>query len=251
MKDSREYLAKMYGELGDLECDFRNCNLNSLVASKIKGSRVLDIGCGSGRLVSLLAKKGKKAFGIEPNKELVRLSKSLNPGIEVYEGQCSDISKIKKNADTITMIDVLEHIRDDETQIRNVHDHLEKNGSLIVVVPALKFLYGKRDKNNGHYRRYSKKELVAKLKKNGFRVKQIRYWNFAGILPYLFCEKLLKRELNTQLRAKNKKGFVKKALASLLSLWFKYAENNINFGVGLTLICVAEKFLIKRKRAAQ
>ena len=62
-----------------------------------------------------------------------------------------------------------------------------------------------------------------------------------GFFPYLFHEKILKKELNTSLRDGNEKGFFKKTLNRILNLWFKFIENNIDFGFGLSLICIAKK----------
>ena len=124
--------------------------------------------------------------------------------------------------------------------IKKLHDHFDTKGQLIIVVPAFKFLYGKRDKSSGHYKRYSKKELVGKLSKHKFKIKYIRYWNMLGFVPYLFYEKILQKELNTELRSQDI-GIFKKSLSKLLNFWFRYIENNFNFGFGLSLICIAEK----------
>tara|TARA_Y100000310_G_C20703195_1_gene832028 strand:+ start:2948 stop:3715 length:768 start_codon:yes stop_codon:yes gene_type:complete len=239
--ESKKYMIDHFKELGSLKNDFRIYNLTTLIASKVKGDKVLDIGCGNGFLLGILSKKGIETFGIEPNKDLIKLAKNTNPRLKIFEGYAHDIDKIKHKVDTITIIDVLEHIEDDKLQIKRMHNHLNESGRLIIVVPAFQLLYGKRDENLGHYRRYSKKEIIQKLSKIGFKIHHIRYWNMLGFFPYLFYEKILKKELNTELRTEKKKGIFKKLLSNLLFFWFKYIENNFSLGFGLSLVCVAEK----------
>ncbi|MBL7055959.1 class I SAM-dependent methyltransferase [Candidatus Woesearchaeota archaeon] len=240
-KESKKYLTNHYKVLGNFKKDFRNVNLNSLIVSKVKGKKILDIGCGSGHLLNSLEQKGKQTYGIEPNPDLIKLAKNINPNLQIINGYAKDISKFKSKFDTVTIIDVLEHIDDDVSQIKLMNRYLEKFGKLIVVVPCFKLLYGKRDINLGHYRRYTKRELIDKLNSNGFKVKSIRYWNMMGFFPYLFSEKILKKELNTELRTQYTQGTLKKYINHILNLWFKHLENNFNMGFGLSLICVAEK----------
>lgn len=241
--DSEKYHANLYKEMGDLKNDFRNLNLNNLILSKAKGESFLDIGSGNGYLLGLLRKKERKVYGIEPNKDLILLSKKINPGLKIQKGFAEDIDILISNTfDCILMIDVLEHVKNDGLLISKIYNHLNESGMFIIVVPAFQFLFGKRDMNNGHYRRYSKKNLVDKLSNNGFKIIEVRYWNFLGFFPYLFYERIFKRELNTELRVAKKKSFVKNTLQTILYLWFKYIENNCSFGFGLSIICVAKKF---------
>ena len=137
---------------------------------------------------------------------LIKIAKQLNPQSEIFKMFAEDVAKIRKKVDTLTMIDVLEHTKEDCFVIKKMRKILNKNGRLIIVVPAFRFLYGKKDKKNGHYRRYSKKGLIKKLKKNGFKIDRIRYWNMLGFFPYLLYEKILNIEFSTELRTKEKKG---------------------------------------------
>jgi len=241
MTDSEEYLADLYSKMGDPRRDFRNSNLTSLVVSEVKGQKVLDIGCGNGFLLSMLQKEGRDVFGIEPNKALIKLAKIMNEDLTVLQGYAGDIDKFSAKLDTITMIDVLEHIEDDNGQLEKVFSHLHDGGCFILVVPAFKWLYGKRDQNNGHFRRYSKKEVVEKLRSAGFLINKIRYWNVMGFLPYIISEKLLRRELNIKLREEGEMGLLARISQKFLHVWFRYIENKVNFRLGLSLICISEK----------
>jgi len=244
MNPSFEYLAEHYEGLDDLRNDFRNRNLNELIMRNIRGTSVLDIGCGCGHLLNLARKGGKNVRGVEPNKKLIAASRRIYGGLPIKEGGGEKISELRSLFDTITIIDVLEHIEGDGAQLGRIFRKLVRGGRLIVVVPAHPFLYGKRDKNAGHYRRYTKKGLISLLRKHGFSVVSIRHWNALGVLPYLFYEKVLGREFNTSLRRTGKKGEAgapRRFASWLLQKWFEDAENFVDFGFGLSLLCVAQK----------
>jgi SAM-dependent methyltransferase len=234
-----KHLARLYKDIGDLKYDFRNSNLINLLIRKVRGSNILDIGCGSGYLLRILSNKGKNAWGIEPNKKLIEY---IGPKLNVIRGFAEDIDKlVGEKFDTIFMVDVLEHIKNDRLQIKKIYKTLNKGGLLIIVVPAHQLLYGERDKKYGHYRRYSKKALIKILSENGFRNICVRHWNMVGFFPYLFYEKILKRELNNRLRTQVAKSKFETILNKALNLWFKYIENNFDFGFGLSLISISEK----------
>lgn len=241
MNHSAEYLANLYAGLGSLQNDFRNFNLLRLVAGCVRGEQVLDIGCGSGGLLSLLRQQSHSVCGIEPNTELVNLANTLHPELRIVQGTGADLDRVSGSFDAITIIDVLEHIEDDREQLRRIWDRLVPGGQLIVLVPAFPLLYGERDRNNGHFRRYTSRELIGKLRETGFEPRQQRYWNALGFLPYLISERLLHRELNTELRTNRPKSWFQKLTIRLFHAWFRGVENRMNFGFGLSLLCVAEK----------
>ncbi len=235
-------LSHHYEKVFDGTHDFRNFNLVRLLSSNIRGERVLDLGCGSGYLMDTLTRSGKRVYGIEPNAELIGLAKKRNPNFEITHGTAegTDLFKIPR-ADSVLAVDVLEHIQDEREVLMRIKQFLPDTGEIVVVVPAHPFLFGKRDIKYGHYRRYSRRQLVNVLTECGFHVEHIRYWNMLGFLPYLISEKILRKELETQFReAQN--GFWKRMVQTALHGWFMFVENNINLGFGLSLVCVATKY---------
>jgi SAM-dependent methyltransferase len=142
--------------------------------------------------------------------------------------------------DTILCLDVLEHINDDRLAMKNLYKILDINGNIIISVPAIKYLYGIRDKKIGHFRRYDRGELIETLKESGFDVVDVRYWNFLGVLPFLFSEKVLHKELNEGVRYSNR-SYLSKILINILNMWFEIVENNVRFPVGLSIIVIGKK----------
>ena len=237
-------MYELYKQVDTLKNDFRNKNLYKLIVSKLRGRTLLDIGCGVGHLLFLAAKMGFKGVGVEPSKSLQKLHLKIYPQsrFQIIDGDARSVTKVfQSQVDNVTLIDVLEHISDDRGTLRALKKVLSKAGKLIIVVPAHPYLYGKRDKSIGHFRRYSKKELGDKLEVAGYVIEEIRFWNVLGIFPYFISEKILKRELRVKLRENKRQTFFEKVLIFLLDKWFFYIENNIDFMFGLSLICVAKK----------
>ncbi len=86
--------------------------------------------------------------------------------------------------DTIIMINVLEHIQDDQESVRAAYYSLSPGGTFIVYSPALPWLYSPHDKAVGHYRRYELPQLEKIMRKEGFVVVAAKYMDCMGILPW-------------------------------------------------------------------
>ena len=81
--------------------------------------------------------------------------------VEVLEGQ---------RFDTVVYINCLEHIRDEQAELRRVREHLaDSDAHLIIFSPALEFLYGELDRVSGHWRRYSRSSLLAAINRRRLR----------------------------------------------------------------------------------
>ncbi|MBI5138663.1 MAG: class I SAM-dependent methyltransferase [Candidatus Vogelbacteria bacterium] len=236
------YLVEHYEKIGDVKTDFRNWNLFHLVATLIKGESVVDVGCGAAFFLSILKAGGKNVVGVEPNSGMRALASQMNPGVVVIPGRAEEIDVLlQRPVDSVVMIDVLEHIEDDAEQVKKVQAILKKNGEFVFVVPAYQFLYGKRDKHMGHYRRYSKKSLQKILTANGFLIQHMRHWNALGFLPYLISEKIFHKPLQLELRRSTKTNVLTRITRKGLHFWLRLVENNFDFGFGLSIIGVARK----------
>ena len=231
--------------------DFRWHNLRKLVKKYVVGKSILDAGYGTGHTTLELLNDGYDVTAMDLSQELVgftkRIIKENNYRGDVHVLDLTNAKVLGENKfDTIVCLDVFEHIRDDELAIKNLYYILKKNGHLIVSVPALKVLYGIRDKKIGHYRRYGRNELIEKLRASGFDIVDIRYWNFLGVLPFLFSEKILHKKLYEGMRYSSG-SFFSMPLNALLGWWFCRIENNVRFPIGLSLIVIAKPNRIRRQ----
>ncbi|MCX5677929.1 MAG: class I SAM-dependent methyltransferase [Candidatus Omnitrophica bacterium] len=138
----------------------------SILGSRVKS--VCDVGCGVGNLLLALEDRLADAKGIDTSDESLSLARTkiTSPRIRLEKKSALELDE---QFDLVFLTDILEHIQDDRSMIRSLHDKVvKKNGYLIMTVPAHRRLYSKFDRNAGHYRRYDKAALLALLKEGGF-----------------------------------------------------------------------------------
>ena len=167
--------------------------------SEFLRGNVLEVGAGVGQITDALLKKSDidRVVSIEPDLGFHAQLAEKFPGHTIVRGTIEDL-KGERDWDAIISTNVLEHIKDDERELKNYHDHLRKNaGNLCIFVPARMEIYAEIDKDFGHFRRYVKQELRQKLERAGFQVVRLRYYNLAGYFAWWlnFCV-LKKRHFN-------------------------------------------------------
>ena len=95
--------------------------------------------------------------------------------------------------DSAVLINVLEHIEDDEGALKLLSDLLDERGRLLLWVPAFEALYSDFDRRIGHFRRYRVSDLRSKVESVGLRIDRARYVNPVGGLAWLVTARLLGR----------------------------------------------------------
>lgn len=156
---------------------------------------VLEVGAGIGQITQALLERSdiKRFVSIEPDSGFHARLVEKFPGHVTLQGTIEDL-KGDTDWDAVVSINVLEHIKDDERELKNYHDHLRKNaGVLCLFVPARMEIYAQIDRDFGHFRRYVKKELTQKLERAGFQIVRLRYYNIAGYFAWWLNFCLLKK----------------------------------------------------------
>lgn len=143
-----------------------------------KGS-VLDFGCGYGDFAKHLNDSGYECDGVEIDKE--SNLESQKKGIKTFYS----LTEVKKLYPAVTSLNVLEHIEDDLKILQNLFNIIENTGHLILYLPSSMAVWSNMDVEVGHYRRYSKKEIIQKLHSTGFAVTHSSYKDFGGWLILL------------------------------------------------------------------
>lgn len=174
----------------------------------LKG-RAIEVGAGIGTVSKFIAPLCERLTTIEPDaenfKHLSVLAES-EAKINAFHGTFSEYAlttEKRQDINTILYINVLEHIEDDEAELREAIDLLTTDGHLCIFVPAIKCLYGDIDKQIGHFRRYSKSELKQLVgKKLNMEIVHSGYFDFAGIIPWYIFSCLLKKNSPTSASVK-------------------------------------------------
>ena len=193
----------------------------------------LDIGCGTGVNYVVLAQHASNVYGVDIEKNALLCDKNKGYA-ELIHGNAEDL-EIDKKFDLIICMDVLEHL-DDKKAINNLKNKLNKDGVLIVSVPAHMYLWGFNDTFAGHKRRYEKEEVEQLL--GNFTIKKLSYWNQSMFIPaLLFCR--LKINKNQQ----NNLNLVPKGLNRVLYFIMKMENRffmKFNLLQGVSIVCVAK-----------
>jgi SAM-dependent methyltransferase len=190
----------------------------------IKNKLVVELGSGIGQnLASFLS--DNEVLGVEGLESAVQASLAAKiPAIQANLE--NSIPVTTSSTDWVLLLDVLEHLVDPESCLREANRILHNNGYLVVNVPnqytfsnrlkilfgngihATNFFRGKQDWNNPHIRFFRHTSISALLRKCGFEVKKdlsarfpavpmshelnhlglsrVSRW-LAGMWPELFC----------------------------------------------------------------
>jgi 2-polyprenyl-3-methyl-5-hydroxy-6-metoxy-1,4-benzoquinol methylase len=162
------------------------------------GREVLEIGAGIGNLtVNLIPRSLYWATDANPlyMSDLRHLRKTrpyLHTGI-------ADVTRAEtfppnQRFDTVICLNVLEHVEDDLTALRNIAAALEEGGRAIVLVPQGPGLYGSLDVALGHRRRYTRAQIAALSEEAGLKVVNILGFNQAGVPAWLLNGRVLRRK---------------------------------------------------------
>lgn len=98
-----------------------------------QGSRILDIGCGRGVLLSALADYGHEVHGMDLSETAVH---GADPRAEIRVAPClTHVAYPARHFDQVILWHVLEHLRNPREVLREVHRILKPGGQVIVAVP--------------------------------------------------------------------------------------------------------------------
>ena len=154
-------------------------NLSKLVqrveaVQKIGAGSVLDVGCGSGKLVRFLRERGIEAYGVEPSGAIFEHFLSGQP--DFYHGLLEDVRpRLPRNRfDVIFGCDVIEHVLYPQTLVSQAAELLVDDGRLVITTPntgsALARLLGRHwhHYNRYHFSLFTRKSLLGLATEHGF-----------------------------------------------------------------------------------
>lgn len=179
----------------------RTHRFNRWMAEKISpwlGNRILEIGSGLGNLTLRgIPRDRYAATDIDPMHLAYLRSRFRDyPYLSVHEvdvQKADHFTDLEGRFDTVICLNVLEHVPDVESSLRNIYSALEPGGRGIILVPQGQWLYGSLDRVLDHQLRYSKKLLRQRSEDAGFSVERIFSFNRIGVLPWFVSGKILRR----------------------------------------------------------
>lgn len=230
----------------------RNRLFTSIVKKNMssKGkTRLLEIGCGTGNFIrEIVQDDNLEITGSEIYIKGLKYAKENIPGVEFVQFDVTQ-GKIDKRFQIIAAFDVIEHIENDAAALLNINQMLETNGVLIISVPQHMFLWSRLDEIVKHKRRYSRGELIEKLKANGFDICFSTSFLFF-LFPLMLISRLFDKGKGRDGSRSNKQALQKRvqfsgSLNAIFNLLMRIDEGLIKMGISLpvggTLVVVAKK----------
>lgn len=165
------------------------------------GSRIVEVGCGTGAITQHLLAGGATVVGVDIREDYLQVCREAFDSTGRFTASCCDVQAAeflclqKHGPDTVVCANVLEHVEDDRLAISNMAHVLCSGGSLIVVVPALQWLWGTLDEALSHHRRYEPQGIREKLEDAGLEVVVVRYFNLLGLSGWYLNGRTLRRRL--------------------------------------------------------
>jgi ubiquinone/menaquinone biosynthesis C-methylase UbiE len=143
-----------------------------MAAERFNGTapaRVLDIGCGTGRLLRRAALRWPSAhfIGVDPAEGMIRKARLLTPGMELHVGQGEEIPLPDSSIDVAFSTISFHHWEDQAAGVREVARVLRTGGWFCLadgVIPA------GASSLIPHTRIHTRKEMAALFRQAGLRV---------------------------------------------------------------------------------
>ena len=201
------------------------------------GKNVLDIGCGDSyfdrRLLSS-NKDIKNLYGID-----IFLDKGFKDKNYIVVNNYDKLNN--KKFDSILMFDVLEHVEDDTKFMdETVLPLLNKNGKIIMTVPAYQSLFSKHDEELKHYRRYNIKEIKNICNKLDLKIINYHYFYFS-LVPVRIISKIMNTDNKVNTWNRNDNHIITRLVKRVLNIDYAICKLMGKLSMGLSLFVVIEK----------
>jgi len=161
-----------------------------------EGARILEIGCGTGHNLPMLAQFGEiDAIEID---ETAAAKASERLGKKVGSSPLPELEGVQPGSyDLVAVLDVVEHVEDDVAALKAIATALKPGGKILITVPAHQWMWSAHDVVNHHKRRYSKGTLTGALGKAGLKWRKLRWFNsllFPVAVAARFAGKLMGKD---------------------------------------------------------
>lgn len=175
----------------------RNRILKKLVYRYSEGiarPKFFEVGCGTGTFITqLISDPNLQITGSEIYARGLVYAKKKMQAVDFVQYDVRQGVIAESAYDVIGSFDVLEHIDDDVTSMANIYAMLKDGGHFILTVPQYMFMWSRIDDIVKHKRRYSRQEMVSKLKSQGFEIEYVSSF-LCLLFPLMMISRLLDKK---------------------------------------------------------
>ncbi len=209
-----------------------------------KPLKILNVGTATGRTSELLMQLGE-VESIEFDTDCCDFVRE-NVGIKVTEGSILDLPFADNMFDIVCAFDVIEHVGDDATAVKELFRVAKSGGLVSVSVPAFQFLWSQHDVVNHHFRRYTRANLREVFLKNGngnsIYETYFNFWLFFPISAFRLLAKLLpERKIGDTTETASdfemvKSGFVNRVFYRIFKSENFFLSRKVRLPVGVSIL---------------
>ncbi len=135
------------------------------------GSRILEVGCGAGALLSFMEARGHTAVGVDILEEAVRLATLAAPSSTVIRCDAGELPFADGSFDRLVSHHLVEHLEDLAGALGEWRRVLRPGAVMAVCTPNRLYPSPRIFDDPGHVRIYERRELAATVEEAGFRVR--------------------------------------------------------------------------------
>lgn len=169
------YDSALHARIAPLEADsFWFTARNRLVVAVLRrffpeAGSFLEVGCGNGVALAAIsaAVPELRLGGVDLYDEALETARRRVPAAALAQADVRALP-YESEWDVVGAFDVLEHIEDDDVALAQIRRALRPGGGLIALVPQHPWLWSEADVVARHVRRYTRRELLAKVSTAGF-----------------------------------------------------------------------------------
>jgi SAM-dependent methyltransferase len=171
--------------------------LEAIAAYAPDPGSIFELGCGTGFVLQALRAAYPRArlVGGELGLDGLRIAQTRVPAATLVQVDGRELP-FREEFELIGAFDVLEHIVEDEAVLAELRAALVPHGNLIVTVPQHPWLWSAADDYGEHIRRYTRRELLSKLERRGFRAVYVTSF-MTTVLPLMALARWRQRDLAT------------------------------------------------------
>ena len=220
----------------------KRMSLRALFDGYPKGLRLLDLGCGTGGILRDWMIDNSCA-GVDRSELALKICKK-NGFDSLVRGDLAHLPFKPNSFDVVLLMDVIEHLPDDVTFLRNVSHVCSKGGRVIIAVPAFQLLWSQHDVTFKHHRRYGAAQLERVARAAGLEPERTTFTN-SLLFPVALVWRLLSYRLGMG-RFAPKHDFwpIPRWLNALLTQVYRveaWLLRRIDLPIGVSVVCIARK----------
>ncbi|MBK8465836.1 MAG: class I SAM-dependent methyltransferase [Chloracidobacterium sp.] len=200
--------------------------------------KILDVGCGTGANIQMLSQYGD-AEGVDVSDDALEFCR--RKGLKAQKGLAETLPYADETFELTTALDVVEHLDDDIAGLKEMYRVTKSGGYSLIFVPAFMWLWGVQDDISNHRIRYTKDQIVERLKVAGYTIERATYANWTFFAPILAGRTIMKL---TGIKPESENNITISGLNGIFGKLFsseRFWLRNFNFPFGVSIVVVAKK----------